>query len=582
MKDDRAFQYYSRLMPLGTNQDVMISLSEVADILCTTARHGRTLLQALQERGWLSWTPKVGRNQRSILHPHHSLGELKQLLARQLIESGQYEHALRLLEGDQDQFSTLLQQTSGATRRKGQLHIQLTYQRIFSQLLPHKPLRNSERFLVRQVYGCLTTCDKSGYIAPQLAHHWQHNENATVWRFYIRPQLRFHSHIAIDAKLISELFTQLKNLPEYRQELSHLIDVSATQQCVTFELRSPDLGFAALLSDLRYSIQPPSQLAKSSGLTVDGCGPFQVIEQSDKRLRLQAFDHYFSLRSLTDTVTIWQFDHTPSERIQLGRSELNDSEDKLKHPRLLLEAGDTEENSTQSRIENGCLYLLFNQNGEKAPLNSIQRRYLSKVLSPEQVLTQDGLSELLLASQPAYSLLPSWTKIQPRQGEDADLPRQIDIAAYDHMVILDCAKALSDKLHRMGIASKVNVYPFAEFHERAERGELKEAIIIASFNVDDNLPVSVFRWFYSNTILHSGLSPEAQSWLHQQLNHIRERWEVKGYLEQLESIGTTMQYENWLVPLFHHRQTLRWRGVLQGVSITDWSWPDFKNVWADD
>ncbi|WP_162845568.1 SgrR family transcriptional regulator [Photobacterium gaetbulicola] len=40
MKDERAFQYYSRLMPLGTKQDVMISLSEVAGILCTTARHG--------------------------------------------------------------------------------------------------------------------------------------------------------------------------------------------------------------------------------------------------------------------------------------------------------------------------------------------------------------------------------------------------------------------------------------------------------------------------------------------------------------------------------------------------------------
>ncbi|AJR06282.1 hypothetical protein C9J03_13740 [Photobacterium gaetbulicola] len=136
--------------------------------------------------------------------------------------------------------------------------------------------------------------------------------------------------------------------------------------------------------------------------------------------------------------------------------------------------------------------------------------------------------------------------------------------AYDHMVILDCAKALSDKLQRMGISSKVKVYPFAEFHERAEREVLKEAIIIASFNVDDNLPVSVFRWFYSNTILHSGLSSEAQSWLHQQLNHIRERWEVKDYLAQLESIGTTMQYENWLVPLFHHRQTLRWRGSYKG------------------
>ncbi|MDV5167942.1 ABC transporter substrate-binding protein [Photobacterium rosenbergii] len=448
--------------------------------------------------------------------------------------------------------------------------------------MPHKPLRNSERFLVRQVYTCLTTCDKTGYVQPQLAHHWQCNEEATQWRFYIRPQLQFHSNTPINAELISELFIKLQSLPEYQQELSHVLKVTASHQSVTFELNTPDLGFAALLSDLRYSIQPPAQLHKGSKITVDGCGPFQVIEQSDKRLRLQAFDHYFSHRSLTDTVTIWQFAHTPSERIQFGRSELNDPGNIQPPPKQLLETVGTEENSTQSRIENGCVFLLFNMNSGEKPLNSIQRKYLSKVLSPELVLAQDGLSELLLASQPAYSLLPSWTNIQPLQGEGADLPCQIDIAAYDHTVILDCAKALSDKLNRMGIASKVNVYPFAKFHERAALGELEESIIIASLNVDDNLPISVFRWFYSNTILHSGLSSEAKNWLHQQLNLIRERSEVKDYLEQLESIGTTMQYENWLVPLIHHRQTLRWQGVLQGVSMTDWAWPDLKNVWSDE
>ncbi|WEM45294.1 SgrR family transcriptional regulator (plasmid) [Photobacterium sp. DA100] len=579
MKDERAFQYYSRLMPLGTKQDVMVSLSEVAGILCTTARHGRTLLQALQDRGWLSWTPKVGRNQRSILHLHYSLVELKHLLARHLIGSGQYENALKLLGGDQDQFSTLLQQTSGASLREGQLHIQLTYQRIFNQLLPHKPLRNSERFLVRQVYACLTTCDQSGHVGPQLAHHWQHNDSATVWRFYIRPQLRFHSRVAIDAELIGELFTQLRSLPEYQQELSHLVHVSASHQCVTFELSSPDLGFAALLSDLRYSIQPPAQLVSKPGITVDGCGPFQVIEQSDKRLRLQAFDHYFSLRSLTDTVTIWQFDHTPSERIQFGRS---DAREEQQPPEQLFQSDEPGTGRTQSRIENGCLYLLFNMNKTKTSLNYAQRKYLSTLLSAELVLAQEGLSELLLAAEPAYSLLPNWAKVKPQSLDEAELPNRLDIAIYDHLVILDCAQALSSKLNQIGIESQVNVYSFSELNEQAERNDLEETLIIASLNVDDNLPISVFRWFCSNAILHQGLSEEARSWLVQELVKIREHCEVGEYLNKLESLATTMQYENWLSPLFHHRQTLRWRGVLQGVSMTDWSWPDFKNVWTDD
>ena len=281
--------------------------------------------------------------------------------------------------------------------REGQLHIQLTYKRIFSPLLPHRPLRNSERFLVRQVYTCLTSCDNHGVVKPQLAHHWKQNDDATVWRFYIRPQLRFHSNTLIDAQLICDLFTRLRGLPEYQVELAHVTNISASHQCVTFELSMPDQGFAALLSDLRYSIQPASQLSQVSSpsqkQSIDGCGPFSMIEQSDKRLRLQAFDQYFSTRSLTDSVTIWQVEHTPSERIQFGRTDVDS-------PNQLIESSPSDEASIQTRIENGCLYLLFNMNSARTMLSHAQRKYLSKTLSPQLVTEEKELSELLRSSIP--------------------------------------------------------------------------------------------------------------------------------------------------------------------------------------
>ncbi|WP_198158366.1 SgrR family transcriptional regulator [Enterovibrio coralii] len=575
MKDERAFQHYSRLIVLGIKQDLLVSLGEVAEVLCTTPRHCRTLLQSLQQREWLNWTPKSGRNQRSILHLNFSPNEIQTSRARLLIEKGNYENALELLEGDQNQFSSLLQQTSGALIREGQLHIQLTYQRIFSQLLPHKPLRNSERFLVRQVYACLTACDRNGVVKPQLAHHWQQSADATKWRFYIRPQLRFHSNSLIDAELICDLFTNLCVLPEYEKELAHVRNISASHQCVTFELSTSDQGFAALLSDLRYSIQPARQIGNASGINVDGCGPFRMVEQSDKRVRLQAFDHYFSTRSLTDSVTIWQFDHTPSERIQFGRTNTD-------NPHQIIESHTSEAASTQTRIENGCLYLVFNMNNGQTPLTHAQRKYLSKTLSPELVLQEEGLSELLLASIPAHSLLPDWTKVRPQAAEETSLPAQLDIAVYDHLVILDCARVLSDKLNQMGVESRVNVYSFSELHERAQRNELSEGLVIASLITDDNLPISMFRWFCSNSILHQGLPDEAKHWINAELAVLRGQYEAGDYLKILESLATTMLYENWIAPLFHHRQTLKWLGVLQGVSMTDWSWPDFKNVWTDD
>lgn len=123
----------------------------------------------------------------------------------------------------------------------------------------------------------------------------------------------------------------------------------------------------------------------------------------------------------------------------------------------------------------------------------------------------------------------------------------------------------------MGIESRVNVYSFSELHERAQRNELTEALIIASLITDDNLPVSMFHWFCSNPILHQGLPAEAKQWLEEELAKLREQYGVSYYLQILESQATTMVYENGLTPLFHHRQTLKWLGVLQGVSMTDWS-----------
>jgi MarR-like DNA-binding transcriptional regulator SgrR of sgrS sRNA len=278
---------------------------------------------------------------------------------------------------------------------------------------------------------------------------------------------------------------------------------------------------------------------------------------------------------LTDSVTIWQVDHTPSERIQFGRTDAED-------PNQLIESKPSDAASTQTRIENGCLYLLFNMNSDRSTLTQAQRKYLSKTLSPQLVIEEKELSELLLSSIPAYNLLPSWAKVRPQSVEEVVLPEQLDIAVYDHLVILDCARALSNKLNQMGVKSRVTVYSFSELHERAYRNELKEALIIASLITDDNLPVSMLRWFCSNSILHQGLSADAKQWIEEELAEIRALHSVNDYLPKLESLATTMLYENWLTPLFHHRQTLKWLGVLQGVSMTDWSWPDFKSVWTDD
>ncbi|ERB65133.1 hypothetical protein N779_11850 [Vibrio coralliilyticus OCN008] len=202
MSDLNLLRYYSRLEPLGVGEEIKTALPQVAEMLFTSPRHARNLLNQMQQLEWLEWSPKVGRNQRSGLLLNHPLDELKSQLAAKRILEGKYEKALSILDDDETAFGRLLQSTSGASLREGLLHIQLTYKRPFERLVPHQLQRSSERYLLRQIYCCLVSSDSEGNLEPQLAHHWQYDETHYQWTFYLRPALTFHNGAAIDADSI--------------------------------------------------------------------------------------------------------------------------------------------------------------------------------------------------------------------------------------------------------------------------------------------------------------------------------------------------------------------------------------------
>lgn len=52
------------------------------------------------------------------------------------------------------------------------------------------------------------------------------------------------------------------------------------------------------------------------------------------------------------------------------------------------------------------------------------------------------------------------------------------------------------------------------------------------------------------------------------------------YLAQLEQLGSLLIHEGIVSPMFHHRQTLSFQGILKGVEITTWGWPQLRDVWS--
>ncbi len=68
----------------GKSQDT--TLNELAALLSCSRRHMRTLLNTMQDRGWLTWEAEVGRGKRSRLTFLYTGLALQQQRAEDLLE----------------------------------------------------------------------------------------------------------------------------------------------------------------------------------------------------------------------------------------------------------------------------------------------------------------------------------------------------------------------------------------------------------------------------------------------------------------------------------------------------------------
>jgi len=179
-------------------------------------------------------------------------------------------------------------------------------------------------------------------------------------------------------------------------------------------------------------------------------------------------------------------------------------------------------------------------------------------------------------------LLPSWQKLLRPPVQQTKLPKKLSIAVYNYYALYRCAISIGDILKRQGVEVEVNTYSYRELTLQCEQGTLTEDLLLCNVNLDDNAQSSLFSWLMNNPVLHFGLGKTNSDWLQQQLNQHKARVELANYFQELEPIGSSLINEYWLLPMFHHLQTVRFQGILKDVAITNWGWPEFRDVWSVD
>ncbi len=348
---------------------------------------------------------------------------------------------------------------------------------------------------------------------PELAHRWEYDAEKLVWTFYLRPGLTFHDGQPVDAKQLVSLFTALQPLPFYQTELAHVASVYSEQPLrISFQLTKADTGFAGLLAGVKYSIQPAAQVTRepsplnSVSHAVIGTGPFKVVETNNERIKLAAFEHYYGCRSLTDEVTIWQFEEsmTGSARFDDSQMQVSPYEDSScfhqlgKSDAKLVSA---ETDGLRSRVEDGCLFILFNQNSAASLLTDEQRKYMyAGIANPQAVLSQLEQNQGLFSVSFTQNILPSWHKLYRTPPKETQLPKKMSIAVYNYYALYRCAICVSDILKRYGVEVEVNTYSFRELAQLSQSGDLKEDLVLCNLNLDDNAPSSLFSWLMNDPV----------------------------------------------------------------------------------
>lgn len=548
MSSTRLQQQFVRLWQCCDGHNQQITLHELAELLNCSRRHMRTLLNNMQDKGWLTWQAEAGRGKRSELRFLYTGLTLQQQRAEDLLEEDRIDQLVQLV-GDKAAVRQMLLSHLGRSFRQGRHILRVLYYRPLLNLLPGSPLRRSETHIARQIFNGLTRInEENGELEPDIAHHWQQLSDRH-WRFYLRPGIHFHHGRELEMDDVIASLQRISTLPLY----AHIAGIdSPTAWTLDIHLSQPDRWLPWLIANISAMILPrewPDLPDFASHPT--GTGPYSVVRNNRNQLQIHAFDDYFGFRALIDEVNFWVLPDVGDD-LSCG---------------VQLESTSTQasEKSVESRLEEGCYYLLFDQRSGLGR-NGDLRRWIGQIISPANLIWQ-AESRYQRYWFPAWGLLPRWhhSPQLPPCEKPAGL-ETITLSYFrEHVEHQVLAKIMATLLAAQGVKLQVQEVDYAQWH----RGEVESDIWLNSANFSLPLDFSLFAHLYETPLL--------QNCIHRDWQEDARRWHA-GEME-LAVWCQELLAQQQIVPLIHHWLRLEGQRSMRGVRMNTLGWFDFKSAW---
>lgn len=546
MSSSRLQQQFIRLWQCCEGKPQETTLNDLADLLSCSRRHMRTLLNAMQEKGWLSWQAEAGRGKRSQLTFLYTGLALQQQRAEDLLEQDRIDQLVQIV-GDKAAVRQMLISHLGRSFRQGRHILRVLYYRPLLNLLPGSALRRSETHIARQIFSGLTRInEENGELEADIAHHWQ-QISPLRWRFFLRPGIHFHHGRELDMLDIISSLQRINALPLF----AHITQItSPTIWTLDIHLSQPDDWLPWLLGSVNAMILPREWTTMTNFASQPiGTGPYSVARNNRNQLKIHAFDDYFGFRALIDEVNFWVLPEV-GEESSCG---------------VQLQGMPDSEKAVESRPEEGCYYLLFDSRSSLGVDESV-RQWIGHILSPVNLIYR-ATEQYQQYWFPAYGLLPRWhhSRPGPLPPKPAGL-ESITLTYYrDHVEHRVISSIMTELLAEQGVKLVVQEIDYAEWHQ----GEAESDIWLNSVNFTMPLEYSLFAQLYEVPLIQKCIPGDWQG--------DARRWHSKTLA--LPEWCKQMLERNDVIPLIHHWLRIEGQRSMRGVRMNTLGWFDFKSAW---
>ncbi|WP_312606108.1 SgrR family transcriptional regulator [Kosakonia cowanii] len=521
---------YNRLLAKYSTHRHELSLAQIADTLACTARYARSLLQEMQEEGWLIWRSRPGRGALGVLQCQMSVAALENML-------GSNTPAAE---------AKSVPENHGTCYSRDGFHYHISFYRPLQAPVPSIHTDRAGRHILQMVHAGLTRhLPEQAEPVPCLAHTIRVSDDGLSWHFMLRRGLVWHNGEALDPAQLQTTLQRYAGGPG----LPHVTDVIVQDYVLIMHLSQPDAMLLYRLASPVYALAHPEN-------GVVGLGPFQLGSHSDAQMTLtRAPGWHGEMPQASEIVYNTPLAAIPSPalvRLDTPRSHLSPE------PMIVRESSDA------------FYYVTFNQ--RRGRLSLAQQAVIRQIAQ--------SLARAMMEREETLAPLPEWLLPPTEPVAQALLPATLNITYFRSTEMKKLVDELIKSLRYRGCT--VNTNPISVSHwllpnQRWEEEDLCLGFLRfdqhETFSLEERYRHSeMWTWFWGHSQWLRGV---------QLLDRINAG-PAERHGARIRRMMRFLKTHYLVVPLFAQLYRLTTPVCIKNIACYAQAWPDYSRIWTDE